>query len=520
MPKQRAVRTSPAQWADFKPLIRSLYANKKLQEVISHLWEQHKFFVTKRQLVYRLGIWNYKKYNKGDDAEEDDEEVHMRSSSESLEAYDADDVTDDENDPMTDIQGTLEVQRANALSAVSDGRSAWESYCLVADFAEMKSLIALARSAETPEQCERTLEILERCISKPSDAVMGSWCHLLYFHVCETMSYGTGQSGMDQLSQNIKESIGDTVSLILAGGNHPDGTSNFLFRASGSLDMIALLLLDSVYEESFLHSHSAADDQCLLDLLSQTNSWVLSGGSPSPPVLVLKRCAHWCQQQLLDVSDKLTGDGLEGAATPNLRVPTSENQRSWRDHVEVFGALWGRMAASEWRGVVKSPGWTRACVQALGISHEELLSCMCWVILRFDPPRRAVPGSDLNDWEGVRADGGECGHDARELFVRAAAAARGVAGLGPEDLWGAFLLAFRSVNSVTITGGWQEDARLRGEVRAFKDAVMADFGAFVDRTLGGFDGGAGGDESAAEPGGMWRMGSVSPADMGDMYTFC
>ncbi|KZL87758.1 hypothetical protein CI238_05556 [Colletotrichum incanum] len=519
MPKQRAIRKSPGQWAALRTHICDLYTNKKLEDVISHLAEQQKFVVTKRQLVYRLNKWGCKKYNKEDD---EGDERDSEGSSGSCKDY-IDDDTDNEDDPMTDIQVTHDIQRANALYAVSDGKSAWKSYYVAAGFDGIKSLVALARSAETLEQCQRVLEILEQRVSQSSDAVTSFWCHLLYFHVCETMSYETGQNGVAQLKEHIKESIVETISSLLAGEGNPDGMPNFLLKESGSLDMIALILLDSIYEEGFLLSHNAADDQLLLNLLWQTNDWVLSGGrgqaSPSPPILVLTQCAQWCQEQLLHVSEKHASNGLDGTIRPNLRVPAREHQQPWRNHVEVFGTLWNRLTVQGRCDGVTGTEWTRACTRSLGISHEELLSCMCWVILRCDAASRAVSGGEFNSWDGVWVGGGEGGFDARELFERAEIAARVVAEWVPEDLWKAFLFAFRSVSSVTITGGGKGDVGLREEVREFKDAVMTEFRAFVNMTLGDIDGGVGEDEVAAGPQMRLKMDSVSPGDLGDRYIF-
>ncbi|GJC79102.1 hypothetical protein ColLi_01940 [Colletotrichum liriopes] len=512
MPKQKAIRKSPRQWADLKTHICDLYDRMKLEDVISHLGEQQNIVVTLKQ-------WGRRKYNKEDD---EGEEGDSDGSSESRED-DIDDGTDEEDDHVTDVHVIHDIQRANALYAVSDGKSAWKSYHVAADFDDVKSLVALARSAETLEQCQRVLEILEQRVSQSCDDVTSSWCYLLCFHVCETMTYETGQDGMAQLKEHIKESIGDTVSSILAGEGNPDGMPDFLFKESGSLDMIALLLLDSIYEEGFLLPHNAASDQLLLNLLGQTNDWTISGGrsqaSPSPPILALTQCAQWCQEQLLHVSEKLIGNGLEGAIRPNLRVPAREDQQPWRNHVEVFGALWNRLIVQGRCDGATGPKWARACVRSLGISHEELLSCICWVILRCDAASRAVPGGEFNSWGGVWIGGGEGGFDARELFERAEVAARAVAEWGPEDLWKAFLFAFRSVNNVTITGGEKGDVGLRGEVREFKDAVTAEFRTFVNMTLGVFDGGLGEDEVAAGPQMMLGLGPVSPGDLGDGYLF-
>ncbi|GKT47270.1 uncharacterized protein ColSpa_07451 [Colletotrichum spaethianum] len=513
MPKQRAIRKTSGQWADLKPQICHLYATKKLEDVISHLGEQQKFVVT-------LGKWGCKKYNKGDEEEEDGD---MDGSPESYEEDDADDITDNEEFPVADVQVTLDIQRANVLCAVSDGGSAWRTYCAAADFDDVKSLVALARSAETLKQCQMTLEILKQRVSQPSDAVTTSWCHLLYFHVCEAMSYGTGQNELAEMEEHTKESISAVVSSIIAGDGSPDGRPNFLFRESGSLDMIALAILDSIYEERFLLPDNAADDHSLETLLWQTDEWVLSGdrgqASLSPPILLLKQCAQWCQEQLFDVSEKLIGNGLEGAFRPNLRVSAREDQRLWRDHTEVFGTLWSRLAVQGRYDGAIGPEWSRACVRSLGVSYEELLSCMCWVILRFDATSRAVSGGDFSIWGKAREAGGDGGCDARELFERAEIAARGVTGWGSGDLWKAFLFAFRSVNSVTVTDGERGDVELREQVGEFKDALMTEFRAFVDMTLGTFDDGVGEDELASGAQMMLGMGPILPDGLGDGYIF-
>ncbi|KAK1688431.1 hypothetical protein BDP55DRAFT_726341 [Colletotrichum godetiae] len=71
-PNSRARKRSEDIWESLKVVICTEYRNRTLEELIQFLKVEHDFVPTKRQLVYRLGIWKCSKYG-GYDLDENEE---------------------------------------------------------------------------------------------------------------------------------------------------------------------------------------------------------------------------------------------------------------------------------------------------------------------------------------------------------------------------------------------------------------------------------------------------------------
>ncbi|KXH30963.1 hypothetical protein CSAL01_13289 [Colletotrichum salicis] len=385
----------------------------------------------------------------------------------SLAADDLENTFGESPNPRTHTIGELDMAKeakipANAIFAVAGGGYAWAAYN--ADFhddvKDSKRLVALCRSAETIEQCREALDILESQISQ-SNSHVGFWS-LLYVHVVESMNHEIRDSDLVTLKDPIKEMLKAAVSSILLGSG--DG---FLLKEGGSVDLFAFHLLDTVYEQHHTLSLQL-EEKKLSSLLYSMDSWVLSEYSrqeASSALVTLKQCAQWCLLSLDEVSKDLCQTRL------HIRSAHNEDQKDWKEHLELYGTLWHRLFMQQLNAQGQSFGvgfgagaegleWAENARRDLGISHAEVLSCMCWVIVKHGGPR--------NDNQGTLEG----------LFGRAKAAAQGVLNTEPRELWLEFLVTFKKFNDLTVTEG----ANAANYAR-YRDDFMKEFVAFVEDTL-------------------------------------
>lgn len=443
----------------------------------------------KRQLIYRLGRWGCTKYNKDstnatecdedfdagyeDDADDynedmDDDKSQMYACHllDGCEVQCAENRSFDEGVPGLQDQVPWDVQIANAQLAVSDGVDAWEIFRrrVAEESGDPQGVVALARAAETPEQCRETLELLRQQDPWVSDQAALHRLHLLYALVRDSEAFEMDEEaaryGVEEDAEGI---IAAAVSWVLSS----DGRG-FLLGEAGSVDMISYFLLELVYEKRLLPPEAILDEERLNTLLDQVDGWVLSGNHghhAAPVTMALVQCAQWCHQQLYEISNKLASNSLDGVSRPDLRVSPGKYNVKWKEHIEIFGTLWHRLAmqqlSSDGAAGGGGPEWARRAVVDLGISHAELLSCMCWAIVTLAIGR------------------------AGELLTRARIAAHEVCHMPPPGLWVMFRDAFWRMNDLTATSGGDEHRGVREEKRRFRDAAMREFGDFVNKTYVG-----------------------------------
>ncbi|OHF02196.1 hypothetical protein CORC01_02476 [Colletotrichum orchidophilum] len=488
MGNPRASRKSTEQWAGLKAIICKKYKTQTLEELIKFLNEEHRFVVTKRQLVYRLGIWKCAKYNQS-----------PKGSSEEIENADDNEITDTlgaislfEGESYADDGITHDIQAANAIFAAAGGVYAWEAYNkdFFDNMEDTNRLVALCRSAETIEQCRTALALLESRILQPSGHQVGFWC-LLYVHVLESMN-DEMRSGNNfcTLENPIKEKLCAAVQSTLA-----DSGEGFFLKEDGSVDLFAFHLLDTVCEK-YHTLLSEPEEENLHNMLDSIHGCVLSaydGGMMSRALATLKQCAEWCHLTLGQVSSDLDQTRLRICSAHN------ESQRDWKTYIEVYGTLWYRLImqqlteqeAEQVGGGGDAGGieWSRNARRDLGISHAELLSCVCWVVVTFERSSAAdVPGAATTGHDGPGLDDDHDDDSPESLFRRVQIPASRVLHARPSVLWGMFLRAFKEFNDLTITdGGDGADASMTAEYGLFRDEVMGEFERFVRDALKEFE---------------------------------
>ncbi|KXH40083.1 hypothetical protein CSIM01_09938 [Colletotrichum simmondsii] len=473
--KPRAPRIPVETWEKMRPTICEEYMTKTLEELVTFLKVEHDFSVKKRQLVYRLGIWDCAKYNGAKGLKDEQSNVDSDLDDEEL-------GTDDGHfNEVTDALGltpcfeagsyaydiiTHNIQAANAIFAVAGGTYAWETYN--ADFRDdmedSKRLVALCRSAETVEQCREALKLLEFRISK-SNSHVGFWS-LLYVYVVESMNHEIRDNDHCRLEDPIKQMLSAAVSSILLGS-----WQGFLLKEGGSVDLFAFHLLDTVYEQQHTLSLQL-EEKRLGSLLDNLDSWVLSaydGGEKFSALRTVRQCARWCFLSLNEVSRDANQTRLQ------IRSAHNEDEKDWKTHLEIYGTLWHKLFMQQLNlqglgfdaGAEADGGtlaWAQNSRRDLGISHAEVLSCMCWIIANHG----SVRDHDDGDGDGTQ----------ESLFGRARAAAHGVWNTGPRELWIEFLHTFKRFNDLTATE--------EPEYERSRNAFMKEFVAFVDGTLEGF----------------------------------
>ncbi|KAK1520807.1 uncharacterized protein CCOS01_10926 [Colletotrichum costaricense] len=128
--KRRLPRISTEKWDRLKEVIREEYKTKTLEELITFLKVVHDFSVTKRQLVYRLGIWEVPKYavwnQKGSDLSESVPEI---------ESHDLNDEAQDEFEPAnlypldhTDVETYLRATSSTSHRLADESSDATNYY--------------------------------------------------------------------------------------------------------------------------------------------------------------------------------------------------------------------------------------------------------------------------------------------------------------------------------------------------------------------------------------------------------
>lgn len=481
--------------------------------------------VRKRQLVYRLGdIWGCKKYGQG--------HKNPSENSEDVDAYgvkpdvgiedsgpeNADFVQDNDcgyeaSDEFTlapiseivscmgdRITQDIQTTKADAIFAVAGSRYAWERYQhgLLINRECSDSLVALCRSAETEKQCQEALGLLNTQIWLPHDHRANLW-PLLYVYVLESMNSEMNENNSWSLGGPIVEKLVHAVSSILDG--HGKG---FLLKQSGSIDLFAFHLLDTINEKYYALVPDMEEQ--LDDLLCSMHDWVLRtdnrGTATSRAFTTLRQCAGWCCQVLSDVSGT-----LGQPKGPNIQSSHDKMQKQRKEHHEVYGTLWYKLVMQllteegEGEGVgcgedrsAGSAEWARNSRRDLGISQSEVLSCLCWVIVSYRENAAHVPGAAdmaINGYGHLVDDGG----DSPEHFSqRVQGAAYRIANAPSRGLWNEFLTAFKIFNDVIETdgedgldadadaGGGDMDARAI-EDGCFREEVMTEFVAFVEEAL-------------------------------------
>ncbi|KAF4856920.1 hypothetical protein CGCSCA4_v000519 [Colletotrichum siamense] len=363
---------------------------------------------------------------------------------------------------------TVGIQAAEVLLAVCDTEGAWKEFKKAENNGSIY-LTALARSAETENQCKVTLDLLGNQIFPSSiDPDLPQLC-LLYALVCDNFKCGLGDK-----TQTIADAVSACAVVI----------NSFLLRDKNSVDLVHYILLDN-----FMQNHDELlDDMCKSQLqfyLSNVDTWVLTGSmentmqsssfcddsSSSLPVRVLQQCLVWCCQQLHHVSND-----LDYTMRLQINIHPGEYQAAWKDVIELFGTLW-RILKYQFISKGKWPKWAGQSVEAMNISHAETLSYVCWLLVN---PKNIIGSSE-----------GE-----QDLFVRSRLVAHDVFHWSSEALWVAFREAFERFNRLTVADG--------KENRDFGAAAIEQFRAFVRITLYGSD-----DSNAAltaDMAGLWWGG--------------
>ncbi|KAK1506665.1 hypothetical protein CTAM01_02997 [Colletotrichum tamarilloi] len=354
---------------------------------------------------------------------------------------------------------THNIQAANAIFAVAGGTYAWEIYNadFLGDMEDSKRLVALCRSAETVEQCQTALDRLELRISQSSSHV-GFWS-LLCVHVVESMNHEMRDDDHRTLKEPIKQMLEAAVSSILLGS-----WEGFLLKEGGSVDLFAFHLLDTVYERQHTLSLQLEETE-LSSLLYDLDDWVLpahDGKKRTGALDTLMQCARWCFLSLNEVTRDPSQTRLQ------IFSAHDENDLEWKAHLEIYGTLWYKLFMQQLN--IQGPGfdtggevdegalaWAQNSRRDLGISHAEVLSCMCWIIVNHGSMRDDGDGT----WES--------------LFGRSRAAAHEVWNTGPRELWIEFLHTFKRFNDLTATE--------EPEYERSRNAFMEEFVAFVKEIL-------------------------------------
>ncbi|KAF9881781.1 hypothetical protein CkaCkLH20_00927 [Colletotrichum karsti] len=456
MAKQRANRMSPAWWEEKRETICEQYMNKTLQDVIVYLQKEYGVKVTKRQLVYRLNLWNCRKYSTGDGEEGTASSPSIESddydSSEDGVGHDEDICSKSHEIPDSigghQSQTPVMVEAANTQLAVCDGKGAFNKYVNAKlNMNDFHAMTAIARSAETDEQCRFAMKSLKECIfPQPGSSHWPFYC-LLYVLVCDSMN--------DHLEEGMLSHIRNAVLSILNEGKA------FLAKQDGSIDMVGYALLDNLdlnHRQHLLDPIDAKRLQTLLEDFESRNGTSrshLQEDSPSP-LRSLQQCVAWCHKALFDVSrDAYRTNRPDTSARP------TPDQMLWKDYIEVFGTLW-HILMTDGRSTGIWPQWVCTSVDVFNLPHAELLSCVCWLI---------VQSAALLHSDEIAAD------DLVTRFRNAGAAAHQLFHSSQEEvtLWHDFCQTFLRLNRPTAAD--------TPENRAFGAFINGEFEVFVRNTL-------------------------------------
>ncbi|KAF6835237.1 hypothetical protein CPLU01_04497 [Colletotrichum plurivorum] len=483
--------------------ICELYRDNTLADVIEILREEHGFIVSKRQLVYRLNNWGIKKYNNTGD---EPLEVGSDEQSEDEDGSSADDLKDDYDNVA--IITPPEVAPESKLLSNGDGGASWPlrkasallamcfngySWGIFNDNAkifglnDLRSMTTLARAAETVEQCESTLQLMESQFS-----LNRSYFEVLYLFLLILLVRDTRKDALNINSLGINPPRGTEVDpvkktdLSRAISERLHEVGDFLIKPDGRVDMIAHNLL---YNLRFEHQNllpSPESQELVGSMLHGFYTWSGTGHQieTSEPVHVLVKCLEWCQQQLQYVCSN-TGR----TARLNLRITTDPQQVERKNYVEIFGTLWATLEMEHFSARGQWPEWASQSAEVFNISHTEVLACICWVITKHS--RDMFP-----------ADRQAVGAHALSLFDDAGVATQQIALLPARDLWTKFHRAFARLNMPTLSG-------TEGD-RDFKADVLNIFVAFIDETLGAINGDVMGDR--AGDGGLGDGGGMGGGD--------
>ncbi|KXH60006.1 hypothetical protein CNYM01_08156 [Colletotrichum nymphaeae SA-01] len=480
MTRTRAARKPADQWEGLKEVIRKEYKTKTLEELIAFLGEQYDLEVTKRQIVYRLGIWGFKKYGMN---QADEDELAVKS------------IFQDGSYKYDQVNQTI--QAATAIFAAGGGGDgfAWTAYKdgSLNTKGHANRLVALCRSAETEEQFREALEVLE-----PRKLQSGDQHILMYVHVLESMNDERCRDDRFQLEGLMAKSLADAVSSIVASSG-----KGFLLKKNGTVDLFAFHLLDVIYERYSACLDKLQEDKLRI-LLDCLEGWVLSrnknGATMSAALDTLRECVQWCSQRLEEVCTDFAQ-----TKRPDLRFAHSQDDLIWKEHLEVYGTLWYRLTLQQeaeraGNGVEEEaeedgaggPVWARHARKALGISHAEVLSYVCWVLVNHEASSIIGHGTGTVDMTTAAANGyygGPAGNDYDEsspesLFLRVEAAADMMTGAEPRDLWHGFLYAFKDFNDLTGGNDAFGDVAVRAaEYKRFRGGIVAEFAGFVRDAL-------------------------------------
>ncbi|KAI3540577.1 hypothetical protein CABS03_09282 [Colletotrichum abscissum] len=488
----RALRIPVETWDKMRPTICEEYMTKTLDELVSFLKVEHDFSVKKRQLVYRLGTWGCGKYNnnpKGlkdeqsdvdsdlDDEELDTDDGHFNEVTDALEltsCFEAGSYAYD--------QVNRNIQAATAIFAAGGGCGglAWTAYKdgYLNTKGHANLLVALCRSAETEQQFQEALDVLG-----PHKLQSGDQRILMYVHVLESMNDERCRNDKFQLEGPMARNVADAVSSILDRSG-----KGFMLKADGTVDLFAFHLLDVIYERYSACLDKSQEDKLRI-LLDCLEGWVLSrgknGATTSTALDTLRECVQWCSQRLEEVCTDFAQ--TKQTRRPKLRFPHSQDDLIWKEHLEVYGTLWYRLTLQQEaekveEGVKKAGeedgagwlGWACDARNDLGISHAEVLSYVCWVLVNYE--ENSITGHEYNE------------SSAESLFLRVKAAANVMNGAEPRILWHRFLYAFKDFND--LTGGNDEfgDVAARAaEYKRFRGGIVAEFASFVREALSEFE---------------------------------
>ncbi|KAF6833436.1 hypothetical protein CMUS01_06551 [Colletotrichum musicola] len=457
--------------------ICDLYRDHTLADVIEILREEHIFIVSKRQLVYRLNNWGIKKYN---NTGEEPLEAGSDEQSEDEDGSFADDLKDDHGNvgnvtPPEAVADTVipsndhgsagwPVRKANALLAMCFNGYSWGIFnnnnANVFGL-NLWNMIALARAAETLEQCEFTLQVMESQLLLNRSSIEVLYLSLLILLVRDTKKDALKILGFDPPhgteADTLKEDdLGEAISERL----HELG--DFLIKSDGSVDMTAHLLLDNLNSKHQNLLPSSENKNLVLSMLRDFNKWSGTGRpiEACKPIQVLTKCLVWCQQQLQHVC-KNTGR----ITRLDLPVMAGLHQEVWKNHVELFGTLWATLEMEHSSAGGQWPEWARQSVETFNVSHAEVLACVCGMITY--SPSRTFP-----------AGGQAFGAPGSSWFANACTAAGQIAQLPALEMWTKFRRRFVQFNEST------SEETDTGENRDFKTAVVKSFLAFIDETLG------------------------------------
>ncbi|KAK7449110.1 hypothetical protein Landi51_06189 [Colletotrichum acutatum] len=503
--RPRAARIPAETWEKMRSNICEEYKTKTLEELIKFIKDAYGLNVTKRQLVYRLGLWGCGKYNLKDykgneDSDHNDEEFgpdggHVNEATNALwptSCFEAGSYAYD--------QVNQNIRAATAIFAAGGGSDgfAWTAYKdgSLNTVGHANRLVALCRSAETEEQFQESLGALE-----PHKLRSGDQHILMYVHVLESMNDERYRNDRYQLEGPMARNLAYAVSAILDSSG-----KGFLLKEDGTVDLFAFQLLDVIYERYSAHLDKSQEGKLRI-LLDCLEGWVLSrdknGATTSAALDTLRKCVQWCYQML----EKVCNDFAK-TKRPVLCCADSQDDLIWKEHLEVYGTLWYRLASQqedERAGNVEREeegeeegadglGWARHAREYLGISHAEVLSYVCWVFVNHEASSIIMHGTGTVDMTTTAAAangyyGGLGGNGYNEsspesLFLRVKAAANVMTGAEPRDLWHGFLYAFKDFND--LTGGndaFGDVAARAAEYKRFRGWIVAEFAGFVRDAL-------------------------------------